>query len=239
MSGNKGSEGHPAAKPKARVLERDTMLTGFLSVNKYTIEVDKQGGGTMTIERLLMERDNAVAVLAYDPRRDEVLLVNEFRAGLMVGGEKPFCNALPGGLIDKGENVLQAAAREILEETGQEPKDLSVILSGAYVSSGVSTESLALVLGIIDTSKAARATHFDADEDMKSVVMKADKFIKLASNGALKNMGTCMAAFWLANHKKELKNELKKQHELKARKGHKHKANLKKSNKKPHLGKNH
>lgn len=51
-------------------------------------------------------------VLALTPQ-ENVLLVREFRPGI-----EEVLRELPGGLVDEGEEPLEAARRELLEETG-------------------------------------------------------------------------------------------------------------------------
>ena len=60
----------------------------------------------------LLDGGQTVAVLALTPE-SEVLLVRQYRPGPGV-----VLDELPGGFVDAGEHVRDAAVRELLEETG-------------------------------------------------------------------------------------------------------------------------
>lgn len=60
----------------------------------------------------IKQEPHAACVLALTPR-DTVLLVQQFRPG-----PEAILLELPGGAVDPGEEPVQAAARELLEETG-------------------------------------------------------------------------------------------------------------------------
>ncbi|MGO9196560.1 MAG: NUDIX hydrolase [Acidimicrobiales bacterium] len=62
----------------------------------------------------LVTGPDAVAVLALTPG-DEVILARQYRPG-----PGKVLDELPGGLVDPGETPAEAAARELLEETGYE-----------------------------------------------------------------------------------------------------------------------
>jgi len=72
--------------------------------------------------------DAIVAILALTPE-DEVLLVREFR----VGPEETLLE-LPAGIIEDGDSALEAARRELLEETGYagELEHVAEIVDCAY-----------------------------------------------------------------------------------------------------------
>src|ERR1700760_3135309 len=135
----------------ADIRQRVPLHAGFLRVFRYEFEVEKHNGGTDLIKRELMERGDAVAVLGYDAQRDEVVLGNEFRPGVKVAGEYPFRDNLIAGAIDPGDSPLEAAVREMREETGLELCDPVIIHPGAFVSSGGTTERIVLVFGKVDT----------------------------------------------------------------------------------------
>jgi len=195
-------------KPQARIVGKERVFDGFFKMDELTIEQDTHDGGTMTVKRLIFERGHAVAILGYDPARDEVLLVNEMRPGLLAAGDYPFNDSLPAGMIDAGEDEITAAKREMQEETGLELKNPRMIHDGAYVSSGGTSERLALVFGIVDMTKAGGIHgHASEGEDIKSVIVSFDDFIERAENGTLKDMKSLVCAFWLNKHRDQIRRE--------------------------------
>lgn len=195
-------------KPEARITSRERVYDGFFKMEELTIEMDKHDGGTQTIKRLNFERGNAVGILPYDPVTDEVLLINEMRPGMLAAGEYPFSDSLPAGMIDKGETAVQAAERELEEETGVKLNNPRVINPGAFVSSGGTSEKIALVFGTVDM-KQAGGVHGEAaeGESIKTVVISADEFIARAEDGRLRDMKSLASAFWLALHRDELRQK--------------------------------
>lgn len=194
-------------KPQAKIIERKRVYDGFFKMEELTIEMDKHDGGTQTLKRLNFERGNAVAMLAYDPVSDEVLMVNEMRAGVLAAGDYPFTDSLPAGMIDEGETPLEAAARELKEEAGLELQNPRLIHPGAFVSSGGSSEKISLVFGTVNM-KQAGGIHGEASEgeSIKTVIVKADEFLARAEDGRLADMKSLACAFWLALHRDELRS---------------------------------
>ena len=193
-------------KPQAKIINSERVYNGFFKMDELTIEMDRHEGGTMTLKRLNFERGHAVAMLGYDPVRDEVLLVNEMRPGMLAAGVYPFVDALPAGMIDKDEDAITAAVREMHEETGVDLKNPRLIHEGAFVSSGGTSERISLVVGIIDASQAGGIHGKPGEgENIKTVVIPANEFIQRAEDGTLLDMKSLVFAFWLDKHRLELK----------------------------------
>jgi ADP-ribose pyrophosphatase len=53
------------------------------------------------ISREVFERGQAGAVLLYDPQRDEVVLIRQFRAGAYVAGRHPLTWEVVAGIIER------------------------------------------------------------------------------------------------------------------------------------------
>jgi ADP-ribose pyrophosphatase len=184
---------------KAIIHSRRLLHKGFLRVYQYEFDVEKHGGGITRISREIMERGNAVAVLGHDPNRDEVVLGNEFRPGVMVTGDNPYRENLVAGAIDENETVLEAAAREMREETGLVLSNPVLIHSGGFVSSGGTSEKISIVYGRVDTTQAG-GVHGNAseDEDILTVVLPAKVFVERVRSGEINDLKTLVAGYWFA-----------------------------------------
>jgi ADP-ribose pyrophosphatase len=193
-------------RPNAIATKVTPLANGFLKVTAYEIQVDRHDGGVATVTREVMERGHAVGVLGYDPQRDEVVLGNEMRPGMLAAGEYPFGDALIAGVIGADETAIQTAAREMQEEAGLELHDPVVVHPGAYVSPGGTSEKVAIVFGIVDAS-AAGGVHGNPDEqeDVRAVVMPAEAFIERAKRGDIDDMKTALAGWWLADYRARLR----------------------------------
>jgi ADP-ribose pyrophosphatase len=184
---------------RATVRSRTPLYEGFLRVYRYEFEVEQHRGGSQEVAREVMERGNAVAVLGHDPKRDEIVLANEFRPGALVAGEYAYRDNLVAGVIDKGETALDAAVREMQEETGLALQDPMLIHPGAFVSSGGTSEKISLVYGTVDTTSAG-GIHGNAaeHEDVLTVVIPARVFVERVRSGDINDLKTLVAGYWFA-----------------------------------------
>lgn len=186
-------------KLQASIRRKSPLYEGFLRIYDYEFEVEQHRGGVRRMSWELMERGNAVAVLGHDPKRDEVVLANEFRPGLLVSGEYAFRDNLVAGAIEKGESALDAAVREMHEEAGLALSHPEIIHTGAYVSSGGTSEKISLVYGTIDT-RSAGGVHGNAaeHEDILAVVVPSKVFIERIRSGEINDLKTLVAGYWFA-----------------------------------------
>ncbi len=77
--------------------------------------------------------------------------------------------------------------------------DPVLIHSGAYVSSGGTSEKISLVYGTVDTSQAG-GVHGNAEEneDILTLVLPAKVFIDRVRRGDITDLKTLVAGYWFA-----------------------------------------
>jgi ADP-ribose pyrophosphatase len=91
------------------------------------------------IKRAIVQHGGSAVMMPVDDK-GRVLLVRQYRLPA-----KAFLWELPAGRVDKGETVLQAAKRELVEETGFKAKKWTKLAS-FYVSPGFLAEKMTIFL---------------------------------------------------------------------------------------------
>lgn len=187
---------------RATIKSATTLANATLKLSRYVFDVERFRGGSREVVWDVMERGHSVGVLGYDPARDEIVLINEFRPGAAVAGDPPFFDTLIAGTIEGAESALTAAIREMQEEAGLTLTHPVLIHGGAYVSAGGTSEKVALVAGRVDTESAG-GIHGKAreDEDIRTVVLPADEFLRRVRNAEVSDMKTLLAGYWLADNR--------------------------------------
>lgn len=163
------------AEQDVEIIERTVAFQGHFRVDRYRLRFRRFAGGlSREISRELFERGHAAAVLPYDPLRDVVVLLEQFRVGAIGAPGRPWCLEPVAGIIEAGERAEEVARREAVEEAGIELSALWPICD--YLASpGGTSERVALFLGRIDATKAG-GIHGLADEgeDIRSLVLPFD-----------------------------------------------------------------
>src|SRR3981189_314650 len=81
----------PLPNETVELVEHEVAFQGYFRVGRYFFRHGLyQGGQSATLRREVFERGHAAAVLPYDPLRDEVVLIRQFRAGAYVAGRHPW-----------------------------------------------------------------------------------------------------------------------------------------------------
>ena len=190
------------------ILGADLLSNGFFTLNSYRLRHRLFAGGwTPVIQREMLERGHAAALLPYDPVRDEVVLVEQFRLGAVATSNEPWLLELVAGIIDKDETAEQVAIRESREEAGLEVSTTEFICS--YLPSpGGCTERISLFVGLVDSANAG-GLHGLADEheDIRVHCVSRDQALVYLAQGKIDNAATIIGLQWLALNHERIKQQ--------------------------------
>jgi ADP-ribose pyrophosphatase len=190
---------------KWETLSHKILYQGFFRLDRYEFRYERFAGGSNTVVREIFERGDAVAVLPYDPLRDEVVLVEQFRPGAVRSPGSPWLLELVAGMLDKEQTPEQTARREALEEADCELTDLFPV-HRYLVSPGGTTESTTLFVGRTDTTGLGGLHGLpDEHEDIKVHVLAADRALELLMTGKFENAVTIIGLQWLALNRAALR----------------------------------
>jgi ADP-ribose pyrophosphatase len=165
--------------------------------------------GTMSpkITREVFVSGDAVTVLPYDPVRDRVLLIEQFRTGPLGRGDPlPWQLEAIAGRIDPGETPENAARREALEEAGLVLGRLERVAE-YYPSPGAMTEYIYSYVALCDLPDGVAGV-FGAEEeaeDIKGHLISLDVFMTFVSGGEVANAPLILTALWLQRERARLR----------------------------------
>ncbi|ATH79275.1 NUDIX domain-containing protein [Halomonas hydrothermalis] len=188
------------------LITRDTLYKGFFRLEALELRHRLfEGGWSATMRREVHNRHDAVGVLLYDPERDALILVEQFRAGAIDDPHSPWKLELVAGLVDKDETLENVARREALEEAGCQVGQLTR-LHTYYPSPGACNERVTLFCGLVD-SQGVGGVHGveDENEDIRVHVVSFPAAWELLEQGRLDNAMCLIGMHWLAGQRASLR----------------------------------
>ena len=176
-----------------------TAYNGFVTVNRATYE---EPSGAMTDWDVIAGRDSA-ATLAFTPAASHVVLFEQFR----VGPGKALLE-LPGGYLNSDEQPVDAALRELREETGYHSE--SAFYAGSEWWAANSSRRKHLVLAA-NASERFEAT-WDESESGQVRLLPISELMDFLISGELTDAGLAcrgLAALARSNPETEVLEDLR------------------------------
>lgn len=194
--------------PDYEILDSDNVHAGFFRMNRYRLRhTSFRGGWCAPIVRERIERLAAVSVLLYDPLTDRLVLVEQFRVGLMGEVTPPWCLETVSGFCDADDEAAEEVARrEVVEETGCVLQALTHI-GEFFVSPGLSVERINLFCGRVDATTACGVHGLAHEGEEMRVVTLSRQAAVAALFKRLNSTSVIMAVQWLEANRARLLRE--------------------------------
>jgi len=190
----------------AELVRHEVAFQGYFKVGRYFFRHSlHRGGKSGVISREVFERGQAGAVLPYDPARDEVVLIRQFRAGSYVAGHHPFAWEAVAGIIEANETAEVMVRREAVEEAGLQLGEVMPIAT-VMLTPGACSESCQIFLGRIDSTKAGGVFGLASEaEDILVKVLPFTEAYAMLERNEVDNAVGVSALQWLALHRDEVR----------------------------------
>ena len=181
------------------ILEKKICFQGFFRLERYRLRHRLfSGKWSQPVVREILERGHAAAVLPYDPLRNEVILIEQFRIGAMSVPDGPWLMEIVAGIIEENESAVDVVKREGMEEANCDITDL-IPLYDYLVSPGGTTERIALFCGKVDAAHAGGIYGvLEGGEDIKVHVVTLETALSLLKTGKIISASAIIAIQWLA-----------------------------------------
>ena len=147
------------------------LYEGFFKLHEINFIHKKHNGDwSQQVKREIFSGSHVSTVLPYDPIKKKILLLKQFRAGLIKRKDDPIMLEIVAGMIDDGESPLEAAKRECIEETGCPVKKISRIKS-YYPAPGSSESFYHLFLAEVDSFEGEKI--FGQENENEDILVKS------------------------------------------------------------------
>ncbi|TBT48302.1 ADP-ribose diphosphatase [Vibrio parahaemolyticus] len=189
------------------IISKESVFEGFFKMVKYRFKHKLFAGGwSDVVEREMFERGHAAAMLPYDPKTDQVVIIEQIRIGALEH-EHPWQLEIVAGMIDGDESAEEVIRREAEEEAGITVGRVASVTS-YYPSSGGCSEKLDVFVGEVDASKAHGIHGLDyEDEDIRVHVLSREQAYQWVKDGIFENGASIIALQWLQLNHQELRSQ--------------------------------
>lgn len=191
--------------PEINIVEKKLLSDNWYFLHKVSFDYTGANGKTSRLDREVYDRGNGATILLYDPKRDLVVLVRQFRMPAYMNETDGLLIETPAGLLD-GEHPEEAIRREAVEETGYQVRDVRFLFK-CFMSPGAVTELIHFFAAIVDIDdRVAEGGGLEEEnEDIEVLEVPLAKALAMVENGEILDGKTIMLLQWAVLNREKLR----------------------------------
>ncbi len=181
------------------------VFQGHYAVDRFQLRIRQfDGEWSESFKRELFRTGPAVVVVLFDPHRDQLVMIEQFRIAAYAENRPCWMLEYVAGKIAPDDDPEAAARRETSEEADCEIIRLERACE-YFISPGNADELLTLYVGQIDSSKVGGVFGLKEEhENIRVHVKPVGEVLAMADAGTLLNVNTHFATLWFARHREAL-----------------------------------
>ncbi len=193
---------------KWSIIKKNIRYKGFFKLTEVELQHDLFAGGkSPVLVREIIDRGHAVAVLPYDPVRDEVVLVEQFRVGAGEDSDGPWLIEVIAGYQEPGESAEEVVHREALEEAGCLLCDVEP-MHKCYSSPGGSNERISLFFARTDSTNVGGIHGLDEEgEDIRVHVVSSQQAFDWLDSGRIDSAMPIISMQWFRINRERIRQQ--------------------------------
>ena len=183
---------------KVEIVEDRTLSDDWYHLRKVTFDYTNSRGEVHRLSRECYDRGHGATILLFDPARQVVILVRQFRMPAHLTGHPGWLIETPAGLLD-GDAPEEAIRREAVEETGYEVRDIRFLFE-CFISPGAITERIHFFYARVDIDhKVNDGGGLDEEhEDIEVLEIPLHEALSMIGTGEICDGKTIMLLQWAA-----------------------------------------
>ncbi len=188
------------------IIERTNAYSGWFAVDIFRLRHTLYRGGMgPEIRRELFRMGDSTCCLPYDPVRDEVVLIEQFRMAPYTAGDSDCWLIETTAGMNDGDAPADVARKEAMEEAGCTITDLHHV-TDIYPSPGSTLSRASLFVGRTSTETIGGVHGLDAeDEDIRVFATPFDEAMRMVDGNEIRVMDAVTILLWLSRHRDRLR----------------------------------
>ena len=193
------------SKDRIKIISEQKVYDGYCCVKSYQVQYRLfSGEWSKMFTREVLMREEVGGILLYDPDRDEVVLIEQFRIAAITGENPWLIECVAGVRENEKESLEELVRREASEEAGIDILELFPI-HRYWSSPGIYAERVHLFCGRVNASQASGIHGLESEgEDIRVYVIKSEEAFEMVREGVINNALAIIALQWLELNKKKV-----------------------------------